>query len=488
MRLASTPRTLGLALLAVSIAIWAAAAELSTPIPDPARSEFAVHVRNARSLLRSGRIRQAFAEAAAAERVDPGRAESNALLGDIDFRLARFEAADRYFKAALAIDSKCSQAYLGLGRLDQIHFRRRAALQRIVTAYGLDPNDPETVLAYSSVASDREQEMVLLERFLARGGGMPREQLESALGRLQFYRRLGSRRLSFLEGTYQRYLLPMDVWSARSGLANGLMLAVSINGSKPLRLVFDTGAAGIAISPRSGEKLGLEYIADGGLRGVGQSGVGVRKMLAESVRIGDLRLRNCVVDVADRALADDIDGVIGASLFQQFIVRLDARRRTLELLPYPDEAPWWQSQEHLWAGRDRRVPAGMEGLTPVCQTAHLLLVSAKLGKDASGYLVLDTGAAFSSVSREMAVPFDEPPEFDVSGPGGSPVNALRAGSVQLHVAGRDLTDPNAVRLDFARLSNLNGVEISGLIGYPMLSRCTLTLDYRDGLIGLDPSR
>lgn len=56
------------------------------------------------------------------------------------------------------------------------------------------------------------------------------------------------------------------------------------------------------------------------------------------------------------------------------------------------------------------------------------------------------------------------------------------------MAGRDFTNPNAVTLDFARLSNVHGLEISGLIGYPMLSRCALALDYRDGLIGLDRSR
>ena len=480
MRPASTARVSMLALLAAWAVVPAGAA--------PPRGDFALHVQKARTLLRSGNVRQALAEAAAAERVAPKRAETSALLGDIDFRRSDFEAAGRDFNTALEIDPSCAPAHLGLGRLDQLHFRRRAALQRMVTAYSLNPNDAETVLAYSSLASDREQEMALLQRFLALGAGMPREQLESALGRLQFYRRLGSRRLAFLEGTYQRYVLPMDVWCARPGVVNGLLLAVSINGSKPLRLVFDTGAAGIALSPRSAEKLGLEYMGDGGLRGVGQNGVEARRTLAESVRIGDLRLRNCVVDVADRALADDIDGVIGANLFQQFIVRLDARRRTLELLPYPDEAPWWQSQEQLWAGRDRRVPAGMESLTPVFQAALLLLVSAKLDKDAPAYLILDTGAAFSSVSRQMAVPFAEPPDFDVSGPGGGPVTAFRAGAIQLRLAGRDLTDPHAVTLDLAGLSNVHGVEISGLIGYPMLSRCTLTLDYRDGLIGLDRSR
>lgn len=335
MRLACAPSSSSLALLAFWVGFSAGAAERAAPTPDATKDDLALHVRKVRSLLRSGRLRQALAEASVAERAAPGRAEIIAVLGDINFRRADFETADRDFNAALAIDPMCARAHLGLGRLDQLHFRRRAALQRIVTAYGLNPNDPETVLAYSSVASDRKQETILLERFLALGAEMPREQLESALGRLQFYRRLGSRKLAILDGPYEPYRLPMAVWFSRPGLSNGLLLAVSINGSKPLRLVFDTGAAGIVISPRSAERLGLEYLADAGLRGVGQSGVETRKMLADSVRVGDLRLRNCVVDVADRALADQIDGAIGSNLFQQFIVRLDAHRRILDLIPYP---------------------------------------------------------------------------------------------------------------------------------------------------------
>jgi hypothetical protein len=101
-------------------------------------------------------------------------------------------------------------------------------------------------------------------------------------------------------------------------------------------------------------------------------------------------------------------------------------------------------------------------------------------------LILHTGAAFSSVSRRLT-PVEEP-EFEVSGPGGGRATAYLAGPVRVRVGNRDLLDANAVALDFARLSNVHGVEISGLIGYPMLSRYALTLDYRDGLIGFERSR
>ncbi len=488
MSLACTPRNFALGLLAIWVGISAGRVGLTAPGRDTATDGLALHAKKAESLLRSGRIRQALAEAALAERSAPNGAEPLALLGDISFRQADFEAAEKYFNAALASDPRCVRAHLGLARLDQLHFRRGAALQRVVTAYSLSPNDPETVLAYSSVTSDPKQEILFLQKYLTFGAGVPREQFESAEGRLQFRQRLGSRKLTVLDGPYIPYRLPLTVWATRRASPNGLLLAVSINGSKPLRLVFDTGAAGIVISHRSAVRLGLEYLADAGLQGVGDSGIETKKTLADSVRIGNLRLRNCVVDVAAHDVAGEVDGAIGANVFEQFIVRLDGRHRVLDLLPYPDEVPRAQSQEDLWAGRDRSLPAGMENLTPVCQTGHLLLVQTKLDSGTSGYMILDTGAAYSSLSRQATLPFAEPTPFEIAGPGGGLVTAFQAGPTQLHVAGHDLADPEVVALDFARISNLHGLEISGLIGYPMLSRYALTLEYRDGLIGLDRSR
>ncbi len=421
---------------------------------------------------------QAMTEAAAAERAAPDQAETLALLGDVSFRRADFETAEGYFTAALAANANCARAHLGLGRLDLLHFRRVSALQHMVAAYSLNPNDPESILAYSSAVSDPRQEASLLRRYLAVGTGLRREALESALGRLQLLERLGPRKLALVDGSYGPYRLRMTDWVPQPGLARGLLLAVSINGGKPLRLLLDTGAPGIVISSRAAEWLGLEYLAEAGLRGVGESSIETRKTLADSVRVGDLHLRNCVVEVANGAVSDQVDGVVGTSLFQRFIIRLDAPRKILELLPYPDEAPQ--------AGREPNPPTRMAKLVPVCQADHLLLVNARFDAFSSGYLILDTGAAFSSVSRRLTSAAE--PEFEVSGPGGGRANAYLAGRVQVRVGDRDLLDPNAVALDFARLSNLHGVEISGLIGYPMLSRYTLTLDYRDGLIGFERGR
>ncbi len=478
MRLASTKRAFGVAL----IAAWVAACSEPTGVTALPRSlpqdGFEAQLVKARSFLRAGHLAEALTEAAAVERAAPGRAETLALLGELSFRQADFDTASGYFNAALAIDPSCARAHLGLGRLEQTHCRRSAALQQFVTAYSLSPNDPDIVLAYSTAVSDPKQEVSLLRRYLAVGRGLPREDLESALGRLQLLQHLGSRRLALLDGPYEPYRLPLSDWVPQPGPARGLLLRVRINGGKPLRLLLDTGAGGIVVSSRSAEGLGLEYLAEAGLRGVGDSAIETRKTLADSVRVGDLHLRNCVVEVARGAVSDQVDGVVGPSLFQQFIIRLDARHGFLELLPYPDETP---------QGGPSTNAESNPSWVAVVQSGHLLLVDARFNAFASGYLILDTGAAFSSVSRRLAQVVNEP-KVDVSGPGGGRADARAAGPVQVRVGSRYLRDPDAVTLDLTRLSNLHGVEISGLIGYPMINRYTLTLDYRDGLIGFEGGR
>ena len=47
-------------------------------------------------------------------------------------------------------------------------------------------------------------------------------------------------------------------------------------------------------------------------------------------------------------------------------------------------------------------------------------------------------------------------------------------------------DVDPIAFDLREISRQEGVEISGLIGYPALSRGVLTIDYRDGLIDISP--
>jgi predicted aspartyl protease len=469
---------------ALKLLISAALAAFSANAAALPEDGLSARIRSARTLLRSGQVDQALEQAALAERLAPGQAEVAALVGEIHFRKAEFESAEQKFLYALAKNANCAQAHLGLGRLDQLHFRRTAARDRFRQAYSIDPSNPSILRACASVAADPQEEMALLEEYLKAGAGEPREQLEAALGHIQFHRRLGDRKLSVVDGPYRRYRLQMSSWAPGPGPSTGLLLKVSINGSQPLRLVLDTGASGVYVSAKAAAKLGLEHLADSGARGVGETGsLLATKTLARTLRIDDLQLRNCIIEVTDRPVTAQADGVIGASLFEQFILELDARRRTLDLVPYPDGPPDADAQEQRWANRDRSVAPGMEHLVPVCQVGHLLLVNTKLNNGKGGYLVLDTGAAFTSVSNQLAGSMTRPFAAPLAGAGGRLAAAARAGAVRIRIADYDLADTDVITFDFRPVSNQEGVEISGLIGYPVLSRSPLTIDYRNGLIG-----
>src|SRR5262249_45461469 len=163
---------------------------------------------------------------------------------------------------------------------------------------------------YASMVSDRNAETILLRNYIAFGGGSDVGQ--SARGRLEARQRLGVRETEVLEGPYQAYTLQMNPYLPVSSQAAGLTLPVSINGGKALRLVFDTAAQGILIWGKAAESLDLERLGSLLVLGAGD-GAPARGWigLAESVRIGDLRLKNCRIQISDRA-ASGADGVIGA--------------------------------------------------------------------------------------------------------------------------------------------------------------------------------
>jgi hypothetical protein len=71
---------------------------------------------------------------------------------------------------------------------------------------------------------------------------------------------------------------------------------------------------------------------------------------------------------------------------------------------------------------------------------------------------------------------------DLFTPGRQISGSSLPGAVRFEFAGREFADDGVASFDFGPISNQNGVEISGLIGYPLLSRSTVTINLRDGLM------
>jgi tetratricopeptide (TPR) repeat protein len=438
----------------------------------PGAADLREHARAARASLQAGRLDLAMRQASAAHLVNPKDAGINSLLGDIAYRKADFDNAESFYRSALAAEGACARALWGLGRIEELNFRRGAARDYFSAAFRLAPRDPQILRSYASVVTDRQAEVILLKNYIAAGGEDP----ESALGRLQLRERIGARAIDILATPYQGYTLQMAPYFPASARAAGLVLTVSINEGKPLRLVFDTGAKGILIRDSAARKLELEFLGPSLVRGLGKGEAAKAWIgLAQSLRIENLRMRNCLIEVSGGLPPGDADGVIGAAMFQRFLIRFNAGEKLLELTPFPDAGVF--NAERPWHGHNRAVERGAEQFSRARQAGHLILVGA-----GSAHFLVDTGAAYSALPAGLAGDSLRSSAIPVYGLSGRAAGAVRASPVQFQIGRESVVDTGAIALDLEPMSRQEGVEISGLIGYPALCRGVLTINYRDGLI------
>jgi tetratricopeptide (TPR) repeat protein len=161
-------------------------------------------------------------------------------IGDALYRLADFSGAAIAYRGALEADPNAARAWLGLGRLEQIRFRRRTARDLVAKACRLAPRDPEVVLAYSDYAPEPQARGVLLRKVVALARDSNPAQAAAALARLQLDERLAGKPDAALASPYRAYF--QELAPFRSGPATeGMLIGVRLNGGAPLRLVLDSG-------------------------------------------------------------------------------------------------------------------------------------------------------------------------------------------------------------------------------------------------------
>lgn len=250
--------------------------------------------------------------------------------------------------------------------------------------------------------------------------------------------------------------------------AGGVLLHVRINGGRSLRLVLDSGAEFLVIGAKTARSLGLS--AGPELEMVGLGTRLARVAVAERVEIGPLSFRNCPVTFVDSTVIEGADGVIPLSLFSGFLLRLNLPEKTLGLIPYPREL-------------DPAVQLNQEN------TRHrLLLVETELNGKQSGYVILDTGAYCSAITREVAGTLGGShfvPGVQLAAGTGAADGERVSSTIHFAIAKQDLVPSEVVALDLSNLSRHYGVEVMGVLGYPALINYVLTVDYRNGSVKIE---
>ena len=231
----------------------------------------------------------------------------------------------------------------------------------------------------------------------------------------------------------------------------------------------DSGADLIVISAKAGRSLGLSAESEMELVGLGTRPA--RMGRAGTVEIGPVSFRNCPVALVDGKVAEGADGVIPLCLFSDFLLRLDLPEKTLGLIPYPQE-------------QNPAIPP-----TRSVTKHHLLLVETVMNGKKDGYVVLDTGAYCSAISRDVARTLSGShivPEVPLAAGTGAATGERVSSAVHFAIAAQDLVPNEVVAMDLSNLSRHYGVEVMGVLGFPELTHYVLTIDYGNGRVKIEP--
>ena len=133
---------------------------------------------------------------------------------------------------------------------------------------------------------------------------------------------------------------------------------------------------------------------------------------------------------------------------------------------------------------DRYVGPDMTTWTPVFRFDHMLLVPTRLNGSKPMLFLVDTGAFDNVLTTKAArsAAKVQGSSIEVEGVAGSVKDVYRAEKVDLASGRFHQPHINTVTLDLSNTSSAAGTEISGALGFDLLSMLEIKIDYRDGLM------
>lgn len=414
----------------------------------------------------------------------PDSAAAHEFAGEVLFRRGDFTHAEAEFKQATKLDANLARAWWGLARIAACTSMDKTADQYFRRAHELDPKDPKLYLDWALRLRGAEH-IDALETYVS----MPDqernpEELDAVRQHIRMDKALRGHKTMVLTSPYKKTEIPLIPFVS-SNRVRSYGLEVEINGKK-LNLLLDTGAGGIVIQRSSAEKAGVVSVSDATLRGFGDNSklrsgyIG----LAERARIGDVEIRDPLIQVSNQEFVDIQDGLIGTNVFSEFMVTIDFAGGRLRLDPLSGYRPG--TEDSL----DAAMPADMRGWTRVFQFGHMLLIPTRVGESREALFVIDTGAARTLISYDLAAEvskLDRQEKLGLRGINGQVADIYQTGNLYLQFAGFRQKNQGMTSFDMWGQSRSLGTEVSGFLGLPVLSLFTLTIDYKDGVVKFDYS-
>jgi hypothetical protein len=274
--------------------------------------------------------------------------------------------------------------------------------------------------------------------------------------------------------------------------------------------VLDTGAGGLLVRKGIAEKAGIKPIAEAKIGGIGDSKdmegyVGY----ADSIRVGDFEFHNCLVTVTQKTFMNGEDGLIGADVFSDYLVRIDFPNQKLKLEPLPKRPDEAVASAELNTGgndteddenstdpkkpgprgpQDRYIAPEMKDYIRAYRFGHDLLIPTRIGDSEPKLFLIDSGAMTNAISpaaaREVTHVHVEP-GIQIKGMSGQVNRVFTADKAVLEFGHYRQPNQDLISWNFSNLSKSLGTEVSGFLGFTTMRMFELKIDYRDGLVDFE---
>ena len=474
---------------------------------DPGSQEAELGV--VRSLIGQDQTADAIEEANKDLASHPGVALAEVAAGEAAYRNADFNSMRQHAQAAVQ-DKPCGGRGLALfARFSSLFALFATEAQLLNTAHMLRPND-ELIRRAWIQSLPRKERTVELGKYLDSSPVLSARELRNLTNIEDHLKARRPDECRITTKSDNLYIPFVPVYrESNHPVAYGL--DVAFNG-KHRKMQVDTGASGIVLTMATAKRLGLEPEFRTHATGVGDDGE-IESYLTHvaDIRIGGLEVSDCLVEVIQTSTLE-VDGLIGIDVFDRWMVTLDyqnAQLRLNPLPPRPDAQPpvpasplgrlnssgsaSQQDADIESIPRDAVLPADLKDWLRVARIGPYLLLPSSVNGGPKHYMIADTGADQTRLSlllaREVGQP-KEDPSLRIMGISGEVKKVYRIENSTLQFGQLRLPPSSYSAFDITGISHDTGVEVSGLIGLPTLSRLTIVIDYRDNLIQLkyDPKR
>jgi hypothetical protein len=267
-------------------------------------------------------------------------------------------------------------------------------------------------------------------------------------------------------------------------LSNEVVVKAKVNDKAELRFLLDTGATQNVMERKSATAFGAIAKSDMSLT-TGSGFVTMGGIVLQSLQIGDIKLTDVPMAVADMPGFSQISpvrpaGIIGANILRRFAVTVDYEQRKVyfcdpEKVVVPDGAILLTAEPALGSG----------GLS----------VNGLLDGKLKIRLLVDTGAAFNSISEPLIKPVLDYPLLHVGSVEGVDGFKVSVGAVQLNKLCLDQLIVDAPIFSVAPGAadskmpvGLLSASSLGILGNPFWSHFRLTVDYLNGRVILEQSK